>query len=99
MRMRTSCANGVSIPLKSGHRFNASGAAELQAQAICLNPFEIRASVQHREQWANSPTDKRLNPFEIRASVQQIGVVRNPQITGLNPFEIRASVQQIAADL
>ena len=61
-------AVGVSIPLKSGHRFNRRG-----SKSTCrpsLNPFEIRASVQHPKSLIKTGCT-RLNPFEIRASVQR----------------------------
>ena len=84
----------VSIPLKSGHRFNATRGKKLDAD-IRLNPFEIRASVQPT--CSPSPTHRSsLNPFEIRASVQRKTGVKVTQVSGLNPFEIRASVQQTA---
>ena len=58
----------VSIPLNSGHRFNAI-LADIFDPYICLNPFEFRASIQLG--WEPLGTVQRgLNPFEFRASIQ-----------------------------
>ena len=62
---------------------------------ICLNPFEIRASVQRNRGRRGVPCVCGLNPFEIRASVQPKDAAKDAAKAGLNPFEIRASVQHM----
>ena len=64
-----------------------------------LNPFEIRASVQHIPKARLMYIELGLNPFEIRASVQLTRLLARFIVCRLNPFEIRASVQHAwAAD-
>ena len=63
-------ADWVSIPLKSGHRFNR-GWQGTPVPTFRLNPFEIRASVQQLKKLKIGCEAQGLNPFEIRASVQR----------------------------
>ena len=87
----------VLIPSSSGHGFNDRRPLG-GALAARLNPFFIRAWVQHRRHRARAPAD-RLNPFFIRAWVQRLPSMPWRGSIGLNPFFIRAWVQQQLADL
>ena len=81
----------VLIPSSSGHGFNAEP-RPITLSAWGLNPFFIRAWVQHLEDLECGKT-RSLNPFFIRAWVQPSRRARRNPAQCLNPFFIRAWVQ------